>query len=182
MDRVRTRAPRPSAMVIAAIGLMAVSLVACGRGQKPIPAGAQVVHVVAGAEVRLDAPTVHPGDVYLVLDEPLDGSFMFVSRKRTPAENPGPLSDDDLERLAHGDTEGTQIEGLSVGCDAGQRAEDRGQMGYCGNVWKFSLVAGKYAILGPTWTEQQTEASVDPTAPPGGFVPPRSMAVLEVVP
>ena len=28
-------------------------------------------------------PTVHARDVYLVLDEPLVGSFVFVERKRT---------------------------------------------------------------------------------------------------
>jgi hypothetical protein len=157
--------------------------VGCGRGQTPIPPGAQVVHVIATeSEVRLDPATVHAGDVYLVLDQPVDGSFAFVERKRTAAETPGPLDDDDLERLAHGDTEGTAIGSYSVGCDAAQRAEDHGQMGYCGNVWKVSLVAGKYAILGPGWSEQETEASVDPTADPAGFVPPPSMAVLEVLP
>ena len=59
---------------------------------------------------------------------------------------------------------------------------DRGQMGYCGNVWKVVLVEGRYAILGPAWTEQETEASVDPTANPAGFIPPPTIAVLEVVP
>jgi hypothetical protein len=169
--------------VVALFGLLASASVGCGRGQTPIPREAQVVHVVASeSEVRLDPATVHAGDVYLVLDEPLEGSFAFVERKRTAAETPGPMSDDDLERLAHGDTEGTATGSFSVGCDAAQRAEDRGQMGYCGNVWKFVLVAGKYAILGPGWTEQQTEASVDPTADPAGFLPPPTMAVLEVLP
>jgi hypothetical protein len=55
-------------------------------------------------------------------------------------------------------------------------------MGYCGNVWKVVLVAGRYAILGPGWTEQEAEASVDPTADPAGFIPPPTMALLEVVP
>lgn len=165
------------------LGLLAGVLVGCGRGQTPIPAGAQVVQVVATeSEVRLDPATVHAGDVYLVLDEPQDGSFAFVERKRTAAEAPGPLSDDDLARLAHGDTEGTVTGSSSVGCDAAQQAEDRGQMGPCGNVWKFVLVEGKYAILGPGWTMQETEPSVDPTADPAGFLPPSSMAVLEVLP
>ena len=61
-------------------------------------------------------------------------------------------------------------------------AEDRGMMGYCGNVMKVTVRAGKYAILGPGWIMQETEPSVDPTAGPGGFVPPRSLAVLEVLP
>jgi hypothetical protein len=142
-----------------------------------------VVHLVATqSEVRLTPGTVHAGDVYVVLDEPLDGSFSFVALKRTAEATPGPMSDDDLERLAHGDTEGTATEGFSVGCDAAQQAEARGKLGYCGNVWKLALAEGKYAILGPAWTEQQTEASVDPTAGPGGFVAPPSMAVLEVLP
>ncbi len=169
--------------VVALFGLLAGVLIGCGRGQTPVPPGAQVVHVVAtGSEVRLDPANVHAGDVYLVLDEPLDGSFAFVERKRTATDTPGPMSDDDLERLAHGDTEGTAIGSFSVGCDAAQQAEDRSQMGYCGNVWKFVLVGGKYAILGPGWTEQQAEASVDPTADPAGFLPPPTMAVLEVLP
>jgi hypothetical protein len=174
---------RRSCTVVAVLGLLVGVVVGCGRGQKPVPPGAQLVHLVATeSEVRLDPATVHAGDVYLVLDEPLDGSFDFVELKRTAEETPGPLSDDDLERLSRGDTEGTAISGISVGCSAAQRAEDRGQMGYCGNVWKFVLVEGKYAILGPGWTEQETEASVDPTADPAGFLPPPSMAVLEVLP
>jgi hypothetical protein len=108
---------------------------------------------------------------------------MFAERKRTAEETPGPLSEDDLERLAHGDTEGTAITGFGPGgCDAAQNAEDRGRMGPCGNVMKVIVVGGKYAILGPAWTEQQTETSIDPTAPPAGFLPPSTMAVLEVLP
>jgi hypothetical protein len=174
---------RPLKMSFVPIALLACLVIACGRGQTPIPPGVQVVHVVATkSEVRLDPSSVHPGDVYLVLDEPMDGSFAFVERKRTAADSPGPLGDDDLERLANGDTEGTAIGSYGVGCDPAQRAEDRGQMGYCGNVWKVAVVAGKYAILGPGWTEQEVEASVDPTADPAGFIAPRSMAVLEVLP
>jgi hypothetical protein len=167
----------------ALFGLVTGILIGCGPGQAAIPAGAEVVHLVATeSEVRLDPATVHAGDVYLVLDEPLDGSFAFVARMRTAAGPPGPMSDDDLERLAHGDTQGTASESFSVGCDAAQQAESRGRLGYCGNVWKVALVAGKYAILGPGWTEQETEASVDPTADPAGFRPPPTMAVLEVLP
>lgn len=174
---------QPLKMSIIPIALLTSLVVGCGRGQTPIPPGAQVVHVVATeSEVRLDPASVQAGDVYLVLDEPVGGSFSFVERKRTAAETPGPLGDDDLERLAQGDTEGTSIGSFSIGCDAAQQAEDRGQMGYCGNVWKVSLVEGKYAILGPGWTEQETEASVDPTADPAGFIAPPSMAVLQVLP
>jgi hypothetical protein len=67
------------------------------------------------------------------------------------------LSDQDLDRLAHGDTEGTSIEGLSAGC--------------CGNVFKLALPAGKYAFI-----------TNDPSGVPGGLLPPPSMAVLQVLP
>ncbi len=157
---------------VALVGLLAVVLVGCGRGQTPIPPGAQVVHIaVTQSEVRLDPGTVRAGDVYLVLDAPLDGSIVFVQRKRTAAETPGPLSDDDLARLAHGDTEGTSIGGMDAGgCDAAQNAEDRGQMGPCGNVLKVVLLGGKYAILG----------DMPGSNPPGRPLP--SIAVLEVLP
>jgi hypothetical protein len=166
---------------VALVGLLVVVLVGCGRGQTPIPPGAQEVHVmVTESEVRLDPATVHAGDVYLVLDGPVQ-SVVFVQRMRTEAETPGPLSDDDLARLAHGDTQGTGLQGMSVACSDSQRAEDRGQMGPCGNVYKVVLVEGKYAILGPGWTPQATEPSSDPTAGPPGLLP-RFMAVLEVLP
>jgi hypothetical protein len=163
--------------------LLAGVLLGCGR-KMPIPSGSQVVHVVATeSEVRLDPATVHAGEVYLVLDEPLDGSFDFVALKRTAEATPGPVSDDDLERLAHGDTEGASMEGFSAGCGPAQQAESRGQTGPCGNAFgPLVLSAGKYAILGPGWTMMETEPSVDPTAGPAGFVPPPTMAVLEVLP
>ena len=105
------------------VGLLVGVLAGCGRNT-PIPPGAQVVHVVATeSEVRLDPATVHAGHVYLVLEEPLDGSFDFVARQRTAKATPGPMSADDLERLAHGDTEGTSMQGFSVGCDPVQQAE-----------------------------------------------------------
>jgi len=96
---------------------------------------------------------------------------------------PGPLSDDDLARIAQGDPEGTSTSAVSVGCTAEQRAEDRGQTGPCGNVYgPLDLKAGKYAILGPGWIMQETEPSTDPTADPAGFSPPSSMAILVVLP
>jgi hypothetical protein len=166
-------------------GLLAGVLAGCSwRGNVPIPPGAQVVHLVATeSEVRLDPATVHAGDVYLVLDAPLDGAFHFVALIGTDATPTGPMSDDDLERLAHGDTEGTSMEGFSVGCGPVQQAESRGQTGPCGNAFgPMVLTEGKYAILGPAWTIMETEPSVDPTADPAGFLPPPTMAVLEVLP
>ena len=170
-------------MSVALVGLVGV-LAGCGQSAATVPPGAQLVHLVATrSEVRLDVASVHAGDVFIQLDEPLDGgSFDFVGS--TGAADPGPLTDDDLERLAHGDTRATSRSAYGPTC-SGPSEADRGhlvQEGGCGDVWKFVLAPGKYAILGPAWTEQQTEASVDPTAPPSGFVPPPTMTVLLVLP
>ena len=161
-------------------------LAGCGSGHAKIPSGAQLVHVVATASVvLLDPATVHAGDVYLQIDEPADGgSFMFVERKAEATDTPGPLTDDDLARLAHGDTQGTSISGAGPSC-VGPQGEGCGHLaapGVCGNVWKFMLGPGNYAILGPGWNEQQTEVSPAPTAGPAGPVIPPTMAVLEVLP
>ena len=153
------------------LGLLGALLAACGPGQTPIPPGAQQVHVVVmESEVVLTPTTIRAGDVYIVLDAPEDGSFLFVRQKSAAAATPGPLSDDDLARLARRDTQGTAIEGLDAGgCAPEQDAAARGHIGPCGNVYLVRLVEGKYAILGET--------------PEGGSpdVPP-PMAVLEVLP
>lgn len=163
------RSPSGRALLAGALGgLLAVVLVGC-RQATPIPDGAQVVHVVVSeAEVTLTPDTVPAGDVYLVLDAPLEGAFRFVERQRA-GETPGPLSDDDLDRLGRGDTEGTATGGLTTGgCDAGQNAEDRGKVGPCGNVMVVVLREGRYAIVGDA-------AEGDPE----GRLPP--LAVLTVV-
>jgi len=151
--------------------LLATSLAGCGRGQTPIPPGAQQLHVqVIGSEVRLDPDTVPAGDVYVVLDTPRS-SVGFAQRQTTNAETPGPLSDEDLERLARGDTGGTAIGGFDLlGCSEEQRAEDRGRMGPCGNVFKVVLAPGKYAFF---------SGNLDGGASGDG---PRSIAIVEVVP
>ena len=157
------------ARLAALVGLVCV-LAACGRGQTPVPAGAQLVHVsVAGSEVRLDPATASAGDIYVVLDTP-GSSIGFAQQQRSAEATPGPLTDEDLDRLAHGDTQGTAIEGFDdLGCSPEQRAEDRGQMGPCGNVFKIVLTPGKYAFY---------TGSIE--GEPGDDA--RSMAVLEVVP
>jgi hypothetical protein len=176
-----------SVVVAAAAGMMVLVVAACGPGQATIPSGAQVVHVVATASVvRLDAASVHAGDVYLQIDEPADGgSFLFVERKAEATDTPGPLTDDDLARLARGDTMGTSISGAGPSC-IGPQGAGRGHLagpGVCGNVFKFAALGpGKYAILGPGWNEQLTELSPAPTAGPQGPVIPATMAVLEVLP
>ncbi len=148
------------------------TLLGCGRNQTTIPPGGQEVHVVVtGSEIRLEPDTVPAGDVYVVLDTP-GSSVILVERQRAAEETPGPLGDDDLARIALGDMQGTAIQGFDdTGCSTEQRAEDRGQMGYCGNVTKVVLSAGKVAFL-----------SNDPAGAPEGLVPPQSMAVLEVRP
>ena len=147
------------------------SAAGCGRGQTPIPYGAQQVHVqVIGSEVLLDPVTVPAGDVYVVLDTPRS-SVGFAQRQSTAGETPGPLREEDLERVARGDTQGTAIEGFDdLGCSEEQRAEDRGQMGPCGNVFKVVLTPGKYAFF---------SGNLDGGASGDG---PRSIAILEVGP
>jgi hypothetical protein len=151
--------------------LAVLLVVGCGRGQEAVPAGAQLVAVSAtGSEVHLDPATVRAGDVYVVL-ETAGSSVGFVQRKSTAAEQPGPLTDEDLARLAHGDTQGTAIGGFDdIGCSPEQRAEDRGRMGPCGNVFKVVLGVGKYAFFA---------GNLD-GAPPGDYSD--SIAVLEVLP
>jgi hypothetical protein len=157
----------------AAAALLAVGLAACAGPRPAIPANAQLVHVAAGPSVQVEPDTVRAGDIYIVLEEPTT-SVVFVRRMAAPGDVAGPLTEEDLRRLADGDTQGTSIEGFETsGCDAGQRAEDLGRLkvpGGCGNVfWVPGLVPGRYAFL-----------AEDPaTLSPGAAVP---VAVLEVVP
>lgn len=153
------------------LGLLGVLLAACGPGETPIPPGVQQVHVVVTpTEVILSPTTVRAGDVYLVLDAPMNGSFVFVRQKSTAAATPGPLSDDDLARLARRDTQGTAIEGLDAGgCSPDQDAASRGRLGPCGNVYVLTLAPGKYAVLG-----EMPEGGSPDEPPP--------IAVLEILP
>jgi len=157
------RRPRIAASLV---GLLLSLIAGCGQSQVTVPPGGQLVHLVATeTEVKLDVASVRAGDVFVQLDDPADGgSFTFVERKVAADDNPGPLTDDDLERVAHGDTRGTSISAYGPSC-VGPQGSDRGhlvQEGVCGDVWIFALVPGKYAILGPGWTQRQTEASVTP--------------------
>ena len=92
--------------LVRAFGLVAaLALAGCDHHATAIPDGAQVVHVVITDDaVALQPAVVRPGDVYLVIDEPPDGSFTFVARKDSAAATPGPLSAADLARLRTGDT------------------------------------------------------------------------------
>jgi hypothetical protein len=173
-------------VVVAIVTVLVAMLAGCGQGQATVPSGAQLVHLVATqSEVRLSPATVHAGDIFIQLDELLDGgSFTFVVGAASATATPGPMSDNDLERLAHGDTQGTGQSSYGPSC-SGPQGADVGHLsapGVCGDVWKIALVPGKYAILGPGWLPAQTQASVDPTADPSGFKAPSTMAVLEVLP
>ncbi len=163
--QIRTR------IAVGVLCVVAVAPVGCGRGQTPIPYGAQQLHVqVIESEVHLDPNTVSAGEVYVVLDTPRS-SVGFAQGQATAGATPGPLRDEDLERLARGDTESTAIGGFDLlGCSEEQRAEGRGQMGPCGNVFRVVLTPGKYAFF---------SGNLDGGATGDG---PRSIAVLEVVP
>lgn len=159
---------------VALVGLLALvgaTLAGCGPDRRSIPPGAQQVHVVvAGSELRLEPSTVRAGVVYVVLDTP-GTSIGFVQRKRTAAETPGPLTDDDIARLGRGDTGGTSIGGFDdVGCSPEQRADSRGHTGPCGNAFEIFLTPGKHAFF---------TGQID-GMPPGDYS--GQIAVLEVVP
>jgi len=150
------------------LGLSAILLAGCGRGQAPIPAGAQEVHVtVTDSEVRLDPTTASAGDIYVVMDIPGSGVF-FVRRQTSAEETPGPLTDDDLARITlGGDAQGFAMSGFAAGgCDASQDVEDFGRLGPCGNVELVVLSAGKYVFYSGVLE----------------LGPPSSMAILDVLP
>jgi hypothetical protein len=134
-----------AARLLPLLFLVAVSLIAC-RTADPIPSGAQQVHVaVTRASVTINPKTVRAGDIYVVLDGP-ELHVGFAMSVPNASAAPGPLSDADLDRLARGDAQGLGLSSFGVGCDAAQRAEDRGKIGYCGNVRRQPLSAGKYAF------------------------------------
>jgi hypothetical protein len=151
--------------------LLAGAIVGC-ESPTPIPAGAQVVHVtMTESSVVLEPHTVRAGDVYLMLDSPPSGSLTFVTGQDSATATPGPLSDEAIERLRRGDTFHTMIDGLDAGgCSRAQDAEARGKMGHCGNVMKFALGPGRYAVVG----------GAPEGDPPGGALPP--IAILTVLP
>ena len=177
---------RQRTLVVAIVTVLVAMLAGCGQGQVTVPSGAQLVHLVATqTEVRLNPATVHAGDVFIQLDEPLDGgSFTLVVGADSATATPGPLSDNDLARIASGDMQSTAESLYEPSC-SGPQGADVGHLvapGVCGDVWKITLAPGKYAILGPGWLPAQMQASVEPTADPSGFKAPSTMAVLEVLP
>ncbi len=142
--------------------VVAGALAGCEPGPITIPPGAQVVHViVTGDAVAVEPTAVRAGDIYMVLDEP-GTNVVLVERMTAPEETPGPLSDDDLDRVAHGDSYHTA---MTSGFANGEPH---------GNVTRLVLAPGRYVFLAD-----------DPecvAARAGGVIPPGSMAVLQVVP
>jgi hypothetical protein len=132
--------------------LMAI-VVGCAT-RTAIPSGAQTLNVVAtDTAIRLEPTTVRAGNLYLVLDVPQRG-VELVYRGGSNAREP--LTAEDLAQVSQNvDAEGLALESFSVSC--------------CGNVFKVSLPAGRYAFI-----------LRDPTAGVGR--PPASLAVLEVSP
>jgi hypothetical protein len=114
---------------LALVGVLALLLSGTVRSRTPIPDGAQQVDiVVSSSQVRLGPTTVDAGEVYLLLDTPRS-SVTFTDEELLPTDFP------------------TRGEFDLRGCSDAQRAEDRGQMGYCGNVFKVTLSAGTYVFF-----------------------------------
>ena len=136
--------------------LAAGMLAGCGHGSITIPPGAQQVRVVVdGDTVGLQPATARAGEVYLVLDNP-GANVIFIGRMTAPDETPGPLSDDQLDRIVHGDMFRTS-----------------GESGF-GTVTKLALAPGKYLFV--------TDDPIELAGSSGGVIPQGSMAVLHVLP
>jgi hypothetical protein len=121
---------RGAPAAIAFLGLLALVLFGSIRGQTPIPAGAQELHVVVtGTTVQLDPVSVRAGDVYVVLDSPRSSVDFTPAAGDAAMPVSGSL---DLD-----------------GCSDAQRSDDRGQQGYCGNVFRVTLPAGNYVFTHP---------------------------------
>jgi hypothetical protein len=151
----------PSSRAVVLPILVAGMLMGCEPEPITVPPGAQVVHVIVnGDSVRLEPSTARAGDVYLVIDNPGTG-VTLVERQSTPDESPGPLSNVELDRVAHGDLFHTS----NTCCF---------ENGRYGNVGKLVAAPGAYVFV-----------TDDPTAlaeKSGGVIPPQSLGVLRVEP
>lgn len=142
------------------VGLLSGVLAGCS-GQTVIPDGAQEVHVVvSGDSVTIMPAMVRAGDAYIVLDV-AGSSVTIVEPATASAESPSPFTDDDLDRIRHGDTFLTSIGGFADG-------EPHG------NVYRLVLAPGRYAFLADT-----PEALAERW---GGTIPAEAMGVLTVLP
>ncbi len=134
----------------------------CSHSPITVPSGGQEVHVtVNGDTVRLEPTSVRAGDIYLVLEIP-DTDVTLVESMAAADAPPGPLSDADLDRVAHGDTFHTS---QTSGFPSGEPH---------GNVSLLVLTPGKYAFV--------ADAPEMLAARSGGVIPPEFMAVLTVLP
>ena len=114
---------------IALVLVMGLLLSGIVRGQTAVPEGAQQVEVeVTATEVRLTPTTVPVGDIYFVLVTPRS-SVTFTEDELVGTDVP------------------THYDFDLTGCTDAQRAADLGTQGYCGNVFKVTLSAGKYAFF-----------------------------------
>jgi hypothetical protein len=165
---MNARASARRTVHVVGAAVLAATLAAACESTTAVPAGAQVVHVVATEHSITLAPnSVRAGDVYLMLDEPTR-SIQFVQSQTSADGTPGPLDEEALHRLRTGDTFHTAVSGLEAGgCSPAQDLENRGRMGYCGNVMLVVLSPGSYAVV---------TGDLDV-----GEAPPR-IAVLTVVP
>lgn len=117
--------------------------------------------LVDGDTVRLQPATARAGEVYLLLDncdnpDNPAANVLFIGRMTGFDETPGPLSDDELDRIVHGDVFHTYMEGG------------------LGAVNKRVLAPGKYLLV--------TDDPIALAESAGGVIPQGSMAVLHVLP
>ncbi len=154
------KAGRLMPRVMFALGVAAL-FAACSAGPIAVPDGAQEVHVVvSGDSVTIMPATIRAGDAYIILDV-AGTSVTIVEPGTASAESPSPFTDDDLDRVRHGDTFLTSIGGFADG-------EPHG------NVIMFVLAPGRYAFLADN-PETVAERW-------GGTIPAEAMGVLTVLP
>jgi hypothetical protein len=120
---------------------------------------------IAALLVVFAAPaSVHPGDVCVVLEGP-SPTIGLVSAKLSEDAPVTGMSQAQLDRVARGDMQGTQIDSFGIACGADAWTEQHHWQG-CGEIIQLTLSEGMYAFM------------ADDDQP--GVAPP--MAVLEVVP
>ena len=168
LEVLRATASRPLARAAVVALLCAgcagpAGLVDPGAGST-IPPGAQVVHVtVTESAVSLAPAIVRPGPVYLILEASSTGSVMLIGGAGPNAPANAPLAAGAIERLGRGDVEGTSMTGLDAGgCGPAQDQAGRGRLGPCGNVGRFELVEGTYALTGEAPESRPSSAGALP--------------------
>jgi len=138
---------RPALVRLVVIAILSGAVVACVPAT-PVPSGAEVVHIaITPSLVTLQPDSVRAGEVYLQLDSPSSGPFIFVGSSDSPSATTGPLTPDRLARLRNGDVFHTASVAFSAGgCGTSQDASARGTTGECGNVRKVNVSPGTYVV------------------------------------